>query len=58
MTLGMTLGKVIVKTYKSEFQHGLLYTACSRVKSDDDLAFIGHRPRFTPNRFHYPDIQR
>ena len=55
---GMTLGKAIVKTCKREYQHGLLYTACTRVTNDNDLAFIGHEPTLVGNKFKFPSIQR
>ena len=54
----MTLGKAIVKTCKNEYQHGLLYTACTRVTNDNDLAFIGHDPTLVGNQFKFPSIQR
>lgn len=54
----MTLNKAIVKTCEKEYQHGLLYTACSRVTNENDLAFIGHKPRLIGNQFEYPTIQR
>ena len=54
----MTLGKAIVKTCQKEYQHGLLYTACTRVTNDNDLAFIGHDPTLVGNQFKFPSIQR
>ena len=53
----MTLGKAIVKTCQKEYQHGLLYTACTRVTNEDDLSFIGYEPTLM-NQFKFPPIQR
>ena len=59
MFSGMTIPKVIVKVNRTEFSHGLLYTACSRVKNQQDLAIIGYKPfLMDPNKFWFPPIQR
>ena len=57
---GMTLGKVIVKNSRREFAAGLLYTGCSRVKDQYDLAIEGPETRVTSNgiRTNFPPKQK
>ena len=56
----MTLGKVIVKNSSREFAAGLLYTGCSRVKDQYDLAIEGPETRVTSNgiRTNFPPKQK
>ena len=60
---GMTLGKVILKVNKTEFQSGLTYTGASRVTKESDLTLIGFdvQPGNYPDgRVHYqfPSLQK
>ena len=59
----MTLGKVILKVNKTEFQSGLTYTGASRVTKESDLTLIGYdveAGNFADGRVHYkfPSIQK
>ena len=46
----MTLYKVIVRISRTEFSPGLLYTGCSRVTNERDLAI--------ENGMDYSDVQK
>ena len=45
----MTLDYVIVRICQREFQPGLFYTGCSRVKDMDKLAIVGYKTRTKEN---------
>ena len=52
----MTLGKVILKMNKAEFQSGLTYTGASRVTKESDLTIIGYEEKpgyYADGKVHY-----
>ena len=46
------MGKVIVKCSRTEFAAGLLYTGCSRVKDQKDLAIEAY------DKSSFPTLQK